>query len=105
MGFNMRININKAESIHAVLSKENMKTQNNLIKNINDKQTDKVDISSKAKEFNQLKSVVSTIIEDVKKGEDPEKLQRWKTDIAIGKYKIASEDIAEAIINPLYKKD
>jgi anti-sigma28 factor (negative regulator of flagellin synthesis) len=66
---------------------------------------DKVEISSKAKEYNQLKGVVSKVIEDVNRTESPERLQMLKKEIAIGKYRIASEDIAEAIINTGFRKN
>ncbi|MDF2685022.1 MAG: hypothetical protein K0S55_203 [Clostridia bacterium] len=101
----MKVNINKIDSVYEVLSKENTKTHDNKIKSTNDAVMDKVEISSKAKEFNQIKSIVNKVIENVNEVESPERLQKLKTEIAIGKYKIASEDIAEAIINTGYKKN
>lgn len=101
----MKININKIDSIYELSMKESTRAQDNRIKSKKEESMDKVEISLKAKEYNPLKNAVTKVIENVNKIESPERLQKLKKEIAIGKYRIASEDIAEAIINTGYVKN
>lgn len=59
---------------------------------------DRIDLSSKAKDYSHEKSIVRTVIEDSLKQTSSKKLLQLKEAIANDKYFVSSEDIAKAIL-------
>lgn len=59
---------------------------------------DKIVISDKAKEYSHVRNLANFIVKEVTKQTPADKLIKLKSDVASGKYFVASEDIAQSII-------
>jgi len=66
---------------------------------------DRIDLSSKAKDYSHEKSLVRTVMNDSLKQTSAKKLLQIKEAIANDRYFVSSEDIAEAILYSRKKQD
>lgn len=105
----MKINRNNIDKVYNPVSPE---SNLNSISNANGKKQkgvvggarDKIVLSEKAKKFSPVKSLTQTVIKEVSKQTSSKRLLQLKSDIAAGRYKVSSEDIAEAILGNIKKE-
>lgn len=99
-------NINNLEKVKKIIQKENPDIQANKAAETGTAAiNDKIEISQNAKDYNQIKKAATKVISDINSEVPVETLNKLKTDINIGKYRIASRDIAEAMIGTGINKE
>jgi len=94
----MKINGNELEKIYNPVKTENNLNNSERAKSRNDKLTDRITFSKKAKEFSSVSGLTKKVVEKVVKQTPPDKLLKLKSEISAGKYRVSAEEISDAIL-------
>ncbi len=87
------------DGIYEANLKKSSKVSENGMSKKDERNIDRVEISSAASSYDEISSIKNKIVDEVEKGTSPEKLRLLKDQIENGTYHISSKDIASALIN------
>lgn len=90
---------NNIEGVYETNLKKNQSITENSVNKDTESNVDRVEISKNAANYDEINSLKESVVRDVEKGADPDRLRSLKAQIENGTYYVSSQDIAGKIIS------